>query len=96
MELSSNLFETGLITQDLFVNNPDITNTIFGSSSPHGDCVKGCTDNYVKDGKSTPGYGHCIAGCYIESTGRLIESIGRAIGNALESVTITISKVIKK
>ena len=94
VELSSNLIEEGAIRKDIFVSNPDITNEVFGSSSPHADCVKTCRDNFTNDkGETTTGYGHCIAGCYIESTGRLIESIGRAIGEAVDKLELSLSKV---
>ena len=97
MEFSTNLIERGLITKDVFVTNPDITYSIFGSSTPHGDCIKFCSDNFItKDNLKKPGYGDCIAGCYMESTGRLIEAIGNALGKFLDKVTVTITKVIKK
>lgn len=97
MEFSTNLIEKGLITKDIFVSNPDITYSIFGSSTPHGDCVKFCSDNFItKDNLKKPGYNDCIAGCYIESTGRLVEAVGSALGKFLDKVTVTITKVIKK
>lgn len=97
MEFSTNLVDNGLITKDIFVSNPDITYSIFGSSTPHGDCVKFCSDNFVTpENLKKPGYSDCIAGCYIESTGRLIESVGNALGKFLDKVTVTITKIIKK